>query len=73
MKTHPYTVVIERDLDTGWLIGEVVELPGCHTQAPDVLTLEANIREAIEVYLEVVEDSERESIFVGTMRVDIPA
>lgn len=73
MNTHPYTVVIERDLDSGWLIGEVVELPGCHTQAPDMTTLEANIREAIEVYLEVVEDVEAESVFVGTMRLDIPA
>ena len=73
MKSYPYTVVIERDLDSGWLIGSVVELPGCHTQAPDVLTLEANIREAIEVYLEVTEDAEPESIFVGTLRLDIPA
>jgi len=24
-----YTVVVERDLDSGWLIASVPELPGC--------------------------------------------
>lgn len=38
-----FTVVIERDSESGWLIGDVVELPGCHTEAPDLLSLEANI------------------------------
>lgn len=27
-----YTVVIEKD-EEGWLVSEVVELPGCHSQA----------------------------------------
>ncbi len=38
-----FTVVIERDIESGWLIGDVFELPGCHTEAPDLLSLEANI------------------------------
>jgi predicted RNase H-like HicB family nuclease len=49
--TRTFTMVVERDPDTGWLVGEVVELPGCYTQAPDLPGLEANIREAIDVYL----------------------
>jgi len=49
-----YTVVVERDPESGWLVGEVVELPGCYTQAPDLPSLEANIREAVAVYLETV-------------------
>jgi predicted RNase H-like HicB family nuclease len=49
--TRSYTVVLERDPESGWLVGEVVELPGCYTQAPDLPTLEANIREAISAYL----------------------
>jgi predicted RNase H-like HicB family nuclease len=44
--------VVERDPESGWLVGEVVELPGCYTQAPDLPTLEANMREAIIVYLQ---------------------
>lgn len=49
--TQHFTVVIERDLESGWLIGEVAELPGCYTQAQDMVDLERNIREAIQVYL----------------------
>ncbi|GAI42291.1 unnamed protein product, partial [marine sediment metagenome] len=30
-----YTVVVERDTESTWLVGEVVELPGCYTQAPN--------------------------------------
>ncbi len=32
--TRAFTVVIERDQESSWLVGEVVELPGCYTQAP---------------------------------------
>lgn len=53
-----FTVVIERDPESGWLVGEVVELPGCYTQAPDLPSLEKNIREAIQAYLKVAEMEE---------------
>jgi len=33
-------------------IGEVTELPGCYTQAQDMVELEKSIGEAIQVYLE---------------------
>jgi len=39
-----FTVVVERDPESHWLVGEVVELPGCYTQGPDFPTLESNIR-----------------------------
>jgi len=39
-----FTVIIERDPESHWLVGEVVELPGCYTQAPDLPTLELNIQ-----------------------------
>ncbi len=65
-------MVIERDLESGWLVGSVVELPGCHTQAPDLRTLESNIREVIDLYRETVDDIEPESTFVGTLRIDMP-
>ena len=50
-----FTVVIERDPESGWLVGEVVELPGCYTQAPDIPALETNIREAIAAYLQTAQ------------------
>jgi predicted RNase H-like HicB family nuclease len=71
--TKSYTVIIERDPESGWLVGEVVELPGCYTQAPDLPALEANVREAIKAYLETADAQEPMSDFVGTLRVEIAA
>jgi predicted RNase H-like HicB family nuclease len=68
-----FTLVVERDRESHWLVGEVVELPGCYTQAPDLPTLEANIREAIRVYLATVEPEEPLPDFVGTWRVEVAA
>ncbi len=55
------------------MLGEIVELPGCYTQAPDMQTLEANIQEAIRVYLKTVEPDEPLPDFVGTWRVEVAA
>jgi predicted RNase H-like HicB family nuclease len=66
-----FTVVVERDPESQWLVGEVVELAGCYTQAPDLPTLEANVQEAIQVYLETVEPDEPLPDFVGTWRVEV--
>lgn len=68
-----FTVVVERDPESNWLVGEVVELPGCYTQAADLPTLEANIREAISAYLKTAEPDEPLSDFVGTWRVEVAA
>jgi len=54
--TYEFTVAVERDPESGWLVGEVAELPGCYTQAQNMVGLEVNIREAIQVYLETVQD-----------------
>lgn len=50
-----FTVVVERDPESEWLVGEVIELPGCYTQAPDLPGLTANIEEAIRAYLATAE------------------
>ncbi len=54
-----FTIVVERDPESQWLVGEVVELPGCYTQAPDLPALEENIREAIRAHLKVGCSNER--------------
>ncbi len=51
-----FTVIIERDPESNWLVGSVAELPGCYTQGPDMTSLEASMREAIQVYLATVEE-----------------
>ncbi len=68
-----FTIVVERDPESKWLVGEVVELPGCYTQAPDLPTLEANIREAISAYLKTVDPEEPLPDFMGTWRVEVAA
>ena len=45
-----YTVVIERDPESSWLVAEVVELPGCYTQAADWPALYSHIKEAVRAY-----------------------
>ncbi len=52
--SQQFTVIIERDPESNWLVGSVAELPGCYTQAPTMAELEANVQEAIQVYLETV-------------------
>ncbi len=69
--THRFTILVERDPESNWLVGEVVELPGCYTQAPDMSELEKNIREAIQVYLETAKDIKPFSTFVGLQQIEV--
>lgn len=68
-----FTIVVERDPESQWLVGEVVELPGCYTQAPDLPTLEANMQEAIKAYLKTAQPVDPLPDFVGTWRVQVTA
>ncbi len=63
-----YTVMIERD-DDGYYVGEVIELPGCFTQARSIEELMERIKEAISLYLETVDDVDVKYEFVGLQRV----
>ena len=47
-----FQVVVERDPDTGLLVGYVPGWPGAHTQASDNAELEENLREVIGMLLE---------------------
>jgi len=68
-----FTVVIEKDPESGWLVGEVVQLPGCYSQAPDIASLEANMREAIKAYLNTGITEEPLPSFVGTWQLEVQA
>jgi predicted RNase H-like HicB family nuclease len=71
--SQEFTVIVEKDPESGWLVGEVVELTGCYTQAPDLPTLETNIKEAISAYLKSTVLEEPLPSFVGTWRVEVTA
>lgn len=67
-----FNVIIEKGEDNFYL-SEVVELPGCHTQAKTIDKLIERTKEAIELYLE---EEKREDIniidrFVGIQKIRI--
>lgn len=64
-----YTILIEKDED-GWLVSEVVELPGCHTQGRTMDQLLERTREAIRAYLEAEEPQSSEE-FVGVQQIEV--
>ena len=69
--TQQFTIVVERDPESGWLVGQVTELPGCYSQAQDMVELEKNMREAIQVYLETAQQGEISPQFVGLQRIEV--
>jgi predicted RNase H-like HicB family nuclease len=69
-----YTVIIEEGED-GYLISDVVELPGCHTQAKTYDELLKRTREAISLYLHAKKSSSdfTKTKFLGIQQIDIEA
>ncbi len=65
-----FTIIIEKDEDN-WLISEVVELPGCHTQAKSMDQLIERTREAIQAYLEESKELEISDKFVGVQQIEV--
>lgn len=65
-----FTMVVERDPDTGVLVGSVPGWPGAHTQGATFDELEENLREVIAMLLEDGEpDLESEFVGLQTIRV----
>jgi len=56
-----FDVVIVKDSDGGYY-AYVPQLPGCYSQGETVEETLENIKEAIELYLEVLSEEEREEI-----------
>jgi len=68
-KVHNFTVLIEKDED-GFYVGSVPVLRGCHTQGKTIDELLKNIKEAIELCLEVEKDVPKEQ-FIGIQQVQV--
>ena len=58
------TLLIEKGED-GYLLGEVSELPGCHTQAKNMDELIKRIREAISLYIKEEKITNLKTNFIG--------
>ncbi len=65
-----FNVLIEKDEDD-WLVSEVVELPGCHTQAKTMDELIKRTKEAIKAYLETEERPTFTETFVGLQQIEV--
>ncbi len=67
---HSYRFVVERDPETGVLVGYVPGWPGAHTQGSDMDELQQNLREVIEMMLEDGQPTlESEFVDVRTVQV----
>lgn len=69
---YNFTVVIEKDED-GVYVGSVPSLKGCHTQGRTMDELLENIKEAIELCLEVEHTEIPTEQFVGIQQVQVAA
>ena len=65
-----FNVIIERDSE-GYFVASVPSLAGCHTQAKSLDELMERIREAIQLCLEIEEDTAESLEFVGVQRVSL--
>ncbi len=68
--TQKFNVTVEKGED-GYLISNVVELPGCHTQAKTQEELLKRTKEAIELYLKTKEDLEINTTFLGVQQIEV--
>ncbi|MFH1255937.1 MAG: type II toxin-antitoxin system HicB family antitoxin [Candidatus Diapherotrites archaeon] len=65
-----FTVLIERD-EEGWLVADVPELQGCHTQAKTMDKLLKRAKEVIELCLEEQKEAPKTE-FVGIQMLEVP-
>ncbi len=67
-----FNVIVEQGED-GYLISEVVELPGCHTQAKTYDELIKRTKEAIYLYLSVKKQQKIKSKFLSLQQIEVEA
>ena len=60
-------IIVEKD-ESGYYVGEVPALPGCFSQGKTIEELKRNIAEAIEGWLEVMNDKAKKGILKKLIR-----
>ncbi|HNR43916.1 MAG TPA: type II toxin-antitoxin system HicB family antitoxin [Methanofastidiosum sp.] len=68
--TKKYNILIEKDED-GYYVSEVLDLPGCHTQAKTIDVLIERTKEAIKAYLEVETQTDYPLEFVRVQEIEV--
>ena len=64
-----FNIIIEKGED-GYLISEVIELPGCHTQAKNFNELIERTKEAISLYLKE-QGTVIKNKFIGIQKLEV--
>ena len=74
LKIKEFDVILEKDED-GWFIADVPAIQGCHTQGKTKKEVMKNIKEAIELCLEVAREkkSKLKHGFVSIEKVKVYA
>jgi len=65
-----FNIIIEKGED-GYLISEVIKLPGCHTQAKNMGELIKRTKEAISLCLKEQGIVEVENNFIGMQKIEV--
>ena len=68
--TEKFTVIIEQGED-GYLISEVVELSGCHTQAKTYDALLERTKEVISLYLKAEDSTDIKTKFLSLQQIEV--
>lgn len=72
MNNRNFIVVIEKDEETGMLVGEVAGVPGCHTQGKNMEELMENMKEVIQLCVEEMpEIVSKVPKFVGIQQIEV--
>ncbi len=69
-KVQNFTVIIEKDED-GYYVGYVPSIRGCHSQGKTIDELVENIKEAIQLCLEVENKNIEPEKFIGIQTVEV--
>lgn len=67
-----FTIIIESGED-GYLISEVLELPGCHSQAKTYDLLLKRTKEAISLYVEMKGLPKETTKFLSLQQIEVEA
>jgi predicted RNase H-like HicB family nuclease len=65
-----FNLIIEKGED-GYLLSEVVEIPGCHTQAKNMNDLITRTKEAIELCLKEQGNIKIQDNFIGIQKIEL--
>ncbi len=59
MKNAELTIIVQKDLESGWFVGQIEEFPAAISQAKTIDELEENLKDALKLLLEVQKEDLR--------------